>query len=285
MAENVIDRIKKFKAHNYKVALEALWDNKKISETQRDMLFAQYRAPNHTITASKLARAAGVKGYKAVNLLYGRLAHRLWERLRLPSRGLPSSRGRARWIGVLEPDWSKGRGGQWKGTMHPSLAEAIEQLGWCGSVDTDLPSRLLSTAGGGFGDHEQNVRVERAAVKVVKKSYQSHGWNVESKEQENRGYDLLCTHRSDEHHVEVKGVRGALHSVLITKNEKRAAEHDRAFRLIAVTNALDAKRRRLQVFPGPEFVREFRLSPIAFTATLRKSGAAEARSGRRSLRV
>lgn len=273
MAENVIDLIKKVKAHDFKVALEILWDKKKISETQRDMLCAQYRAPNYTITASKLARAVGVKGYKAVNLLYGGLAHRLWERLRLPSRGLPPSSGRARWIAVLEPKWSEGIGGQWKGTMHPSLVEAIEQLGWCGRAGSDLPSRVLSAAGGGFVDPEQNVRVERAAVNAVKKSYQSHGWDVESKEAENLGYDLLCTHRSDEHHVEVKGVRGSLYCILITKNEKTAAEHDRAFRLIAVTNALDAKRRRLQVFPGPEFVREFRLSPIAFTATLRQSGA------------
>jgi hypothetical protein len=142
----------------------------------------------------------------------------------------------------------------------------------------------MSAAGGGFGDPQQNARVERAAVNVVKKSYQSCGWNVESKEEESLGYDLLCTRRSDEHHVEVKGARGALRAVVITKNEKTAAEQDRAFRLIAVTNALDAKRRRLQVFPGPEFVRKFRLSPIAFTATLRKSGAAEGRSGHRSLK-
>jgi predicted HNH restriction endonuclease len=138
MAENVFDQIKKVKADDYKVALETLWAKKKISETQRDMLRAQYRALNHTITASKLARAVGLKGYKAVNLLYGRLAHRLWERLRLPSRGLPSSQGRGRWIGVLEPNWEKGAGGQWKGTMHPSLVGALEALGWVAEVPGDV---------------------------------------------------------------------------------------------------------------------------------------------------
>jgi hypothetical protein len=78
--------------------------------------------------------------------------------------------------------------------------------------------------------------------------------------------------------------RGALRTVVITESEKAAAERDRAFRLIAVTNALDAKRCRLQAFTGPEFVRKFRLSPIAFRATLRKSGASEGRTGHRSLK-
>ena len=78
------------------VALETLWAKKKISETHRDMLCAQYRAMDHTITASKRARAVGLRGHKAVNLLYGLLAHRLWDRLRLPSRGLPSSHGQGR---------------------------------------------------------------------------------------------------------------------------------------------------------------------------------------------
>jgi hypothetical protein len=154
--------------------------------------------------------------------------------------------------------------------MHPSLVEALNQIGWCGNAGSDVPERLLSHAGGGFGDPEQNARVERAAVSAVTKRYQSRGWRVESKEDEkNLGYDLLCRLRSDEHHVEVKGVRGTLRSVVVTKSEKNRAERDHAFRLIAVTNALDAKTRRPQEFAGPEFLRQFHLVPIAFIAALR----------------
>ena len=270
MTKDIYDRIDELKTRHFTAALDALWNTRKITEIQRDMLCAQYRAPNYTITASQLARAVHVKeGYKAVNLHYGRLAHRLWQQLRLPSRGLPS-RSRARWIGVLEPEWSRGTGGHWKGKMHPSLVEALKQIGWCGNAGSDLPEHLLSPAGGGFGDPEQNARVERGAVDAVTKHYQSHGWRVASKEEEkNLGYDLLCRRRSDEHHVEVKGVRGTLRSVVMTKSEKKRAEHDRAFRLIAVTNALDAKTRRLQEFTGPEFLRQFHLAPIAFVAALR----------------
>ena len=64
-----------------------------------------------------------------------------------------------------------------------------------------------------------------------------------------------------------KGVRGPICSFLITTNEKRTAEIDRAFRFIAVTNALESNRRKLVTFTGKELLREFDFSPITFRAT------------------
>jgi hypothetical protein len=70
--------------------------------------------------------------------------------------------------------------------------------------------------------------------------------------------------------VEVKGIRGTLCSFIITTNEKKRAKLDAALRLIAVTKALEAKRRRLsKAFTGPELLRKFHFASISFMATLR----------------
>jgi hypothetical protein len=60
---------------------------------------------------------------------------------------------------------------------------------------------VMPTASAGFGDSEQNKRVERAAVDAVTEYYRARGWTVQSMEKENPGYDLLCTHDSAEQYL------------------------------------------------------------------------------------
>jgi hypothetical protein len=124
--------------------------------------------------------------------------------------------------------------------------------------------------GPGFRDAEQNARVERQAVDTVTEYYRSLGWVVRSKEAEkNVGYDLLCSSGSLVHHVEVKGVGGPDCSFVVTANEREQANRDPVFRLIAVTDTLDAKRRRLWDFTGRNLLRKFHFAPISFMARLR----------------
>jgi hypothetical protein len=120
--------------------------------------------------------------------------------------------------------------------------------------------------GTGFGDSSKNRLVERAAVRAVAKYYEARGWRVESRETECLGYDLLCRKGSAAHHVEAKGIRGSICSFAITANEKWTAEVDPAFRLIAVTRALEKRGRRLTAFTGQQFLREFDFIPISFMA-------------------
>jgi hypothetical protein len=130
--------------------------------------------------------------------------------------------------------------------------------------------RTLGRNGARFGDVLTNRRVERAAITAIKKQYQSEGWKVESKEAECLGYDLFCTRATTIRHIEAKGVRGSICSFVITTNEKRAAEIDNAFRLVAVTNALESEKRKLVTFTGKELLREFDFSPISFIARPRR---------------
>ena len=74
--------------------------------------------------------------------------------------------------------------------------------------------------GSGFGEVENNRRVETAAIRAVTSRYQSCGWNVETKELEKLGHDLLWKRNSVVHHVEVKGVQGSICGFPITANEK-----------------------------------------------------------------
>lgn len=71
----------------YVTALEAI---RPITEGQRRMLAAHYRAPNKIITATQLAKAAGYADYRGANIQYGALGKLiLWQSalLCVPLRG------------------------------------------------------------------------------------------------------------------------------------------------------------------------------------------------------
>ncbi len=67
-----------------------------------------------------------------MNSRYGRLAHLLWERLRLPAPRV--KRPDARWIGVLgEGPWYPPV--EWEMKMHLPLAKALKRLKQMGRCD------------------------------------------------------------------------------------------------------------------------------------------------------
>lgn len=92
--------------------------------------------------------------------------------------------------------------------------------------------------GAGYGDAERNRQVELAAERVVTEHYENSGWVVVRVAHLNRGWDLTASRDGQEVHLEVKGVSSSLPSVLVTRNELRAAERDPAWSLAVVTTAL-----------------------------------------------
>lgn len=124
-------------------------------------------------------------------------------------------------------------------------------------------------AGAGFGDPENNRKVERAAIDAARTYYKSHGWKVQSAEAAKRGFDLLCTKGSKSKHVEVKGIAGNVESFVITAREVTQAKNDRQFVLCTVGLAL-SKNPHLTRYAGEDFIREFTLEPSAFHATRRR---------------
>jgi hypothetical protein len=132
-------------------------------------------------------------------------------------------------------------------------------------------------------DSQRRKAIERAAVDAVKKYYL--GWNCESKEVKDLGYDLLFKNRKneEEHHVEVKGTSLGEQSFFISKNEyeyaaKLSANDRRArrgrdgswrplWRLAIVHDALAEAVVNIHTFF--EMEKLFEISPIAWRGILK----------------
>lgn len=146
------------------------------------------------------------------------------------------------------------------------------------AADPARPSQ--SASGAGFGNAEQNRRVERAALRFVRREYERFGYSVRDVSSENRGYDLLCRRRGDEIHAEVKGARAEGHRFVITANELKAWERDKRFVLALVARAL-SKKPSVHYFPAAAGRSEFTFQPLAYIATRNPDRAtrANARNG------
>ncbi|UPU37815.1 hypothetical protein M1B72_08940 [Geomonas paludis] len=125
-------------AQEFEKALYGLCDNGGLSDTDIKMLTAQYRARHSTITATALAKAAGFSHYGAANIHYGKLAHRLADRLGFkPPTG---SNGRVLYWTTLSYCESESSG-EFRFIMRPELAQALKMLG----IIKPLQNKVLPT--------------------------------------------------------------------------------------------------------------------------------------------
>lgn len=116
----------------YRKALRSMEVDGLFDENQyRTMLKAQYTAPGHVITATRLAEAAGYANYNAANLQYGTLGRKL-----------------ALYLGYLPPKYKTGErmwwqtlssgneassqtiDGHFEFVMRPEMAAALKELRW-----------------------------------------------------------------------------------------------------------------------------------------------------------
>jgi len=134
-------------------------------------------------------------------------------------------------------------------------------------TDTTELTYALPATGSGFGDTEQNKKVEDAAVRIVSGRYAKEGWQVTSVEAKRCGFDLLCMRDGIEEHVEAKGVASTERRFVITAGELKQAKNDECFVLALVTNALSGSA-DLQQWRRDGFLKEFRFEPIQYWATV-----------------
>lgn len=127
-------------------------------------------------------------------------------------------------------------------------------------------SEQRNEGGAGFGTREENQKVERAAMSLVRRYFETRGWSVDDVSDRKLGYDLLCKRRGSEAHVEVKGVAGTRPEFVITRNEREAWKRDRTFVLAVVTEALT--RPRVRLFPGRRSLQRFRFKALSYSAKL-----------------
>src|SRR6266536_3149827 len=115
----------------FKAALLATRDWIGISPTQLQMLQAQCRAPDSTISAAQLAEQLKFKNFAAARLQYGTLARAVAEKLGYapPQKG----KGPVRWwcaLSIGQDGYEDTANGQFKWVMRPELVAALRAMKW-----------------------------------------------------------------------------------------------------------------------------------------------------------
>ncbi|NEU80688.1 DUF3883 domain-containing protein [Nostoc sp. UIC 10630] len=151
-------------------------------------------------------------------------------------------------------------------TLKPSNeVEIIENISIVSIPEKKENEEEADLLGAGFGNYQKNKEVEKAAIDFVQKQY--HGWNIQSVERDNLGYDLICTKDSIVKNIEVKGVSGREPAFIITANEVEQAKKNPNFVLWVVTSALNSPKGHC--WTGCEMLSQFELKPIQYMARQR----------------
>ena len=115
----------------FTAALLATRDWIGISPTQLQILQAQCRAPEATITAMQLATQLSMKNFAAARLQYGTLARAIAEKLGYapPQKG----KGPVRWwfaLSIAPAGEDDAGDGEFKWIMRPELVAALRMMKW-----------------------------------------------------------------------------------------------------------------------------------------------------------
>jgi hypothetical protein len=99
----------------------------KLNSAQLTMLEAHFRAPNHVLTATELASAAGYDNFGPANSQYGKVGTLLRKALGPAYERFPGQRS---YIFL----WfrSPGKGRSWELHMKEEVVDALKALGWFG---------------------------------------------------------------------------------------------------------------------------------------------------------
>ncbi|TDW98229.1 putative RNA-binding protein with PUA-like domain [Kribbella sp. VKM Ac-2566] len=124
--------------------------------------------------------------------------------------------------------------------VSPSEAEALLELvgGPPAAPETHTDKIAIDRFGAGFGDALKNRVVEISAMNAVTEYLQAKGWRCDDVSVQKCGWDITASRDGRERHVEVKGVSGAIPTILLTRNEVVTAQADPDWCLIVVTQAL-----------------------------------------------
>lgn len=93
-------------------------------------------------------------------------------------------------------------------------------------------------------------------------------YEVEDRQQDNCGYDLLAIRDNESLRIEVKGTADATPAFFLTRNERNASVHPH-WRLAVVTHALADKPGSPRFFTEPDLCSAFELKPTGWRATLK----------------
>lgn len=124
----------------------------------------------------------------------------------------------------------------------------------------------IAMIGGGFPDAATRKEIEDAAIKHVTNSLKKDGFQVDDRQNENLGYDLLAIKDTVTRFIEVKGTDNPEPRFFITRNESKFADENSEWFIYIVCMARRSP--QLHVFTGREMRQKFSFSPLAWECNL-----------------
>lgn len=118
-----------------------------------------------------------------------------------------------------------------------------------------------------FPAPQTRKEIEQSAIAFVTKHYNDLGYNVESRESQNLGYDLWAEKPDSTLQLEVKGADGPHPRFFLTRNERKFADQEPGWRLVIVTNARTTP--SLEELTIKQIDGFYNLDPLAWECTLK----------------
>ncbi len=127
--------------------------------------------------------------------------------------------------------------------VSPAEAAALlELVGGAPEAPEPYPDEIVvDRFAAGFGDALKNRVVEIGAMDAVTEYLEAAGWRCDDVSVQKCGWDITAYRAGRQRHVEVKGVSGAMPTILLTRNEVVTAQTDPDWCLIVVTQALSKR--------------------------------------------
>jgi hypothetical protein len=149
---------------------------------------------------------------------------------------------------------------------HPELEfyrtpNSVAGVLWLEPVTT----QTVTVVGGGFPDSKTRKEIEQAAVSHVSKELKRRGYEIEDRQPENLGYDLLASANDHQLFVEVKGTDATAPRFYLTRNEWTVGQRESNWRLFLVTSARTAPT-RLE-YTAAEIEACFTRAPLSWECT------------------
>ncbi|WP_343742745.1 DUF3883 domain-containing protein [Herbaspirillum huttiense] len=124
----------------------------------------------------------------------------------------------------------------------------------------------VNVRGGGFADPQTRKEIEQAAIQFVTHELEKQNYEVEDRQRENCGYDLLARRGNQVLLCEVKGTDSAESRFFISRNERRCSETHENWRLAIVTQARTSP--SLELLTPSEMEQRFKFDSLAWECTL-----------------
>ncbi len=140
-----------------------------------------------------------------------------------------------------------GQSNVWYADKNPEFVKDVKDYIFKAIIPENVKRGSKGIGGAKQQDPLKRIEVEKKAVLFVTNHYKQLGYEVQSYEKDNLGWDLTATNKKTELKLEVKGLSGTTIATELTPNEFKNLKADNKFyRLCIVTEAITKP--RLKIF-------------------------------------